>query len=360
MTISRATVPAEFYDVTSELLLLQPEPQYFHASLIKGAMAASLSEPGDVGIAGRLVGGSGASYASAEEQRLMLARDLASKCVTFVPELGKGPGHTVRINRPAFTNTTYTEASREVPTGSTISTTPISVTSEQAQITLRRFMGPYSSAASAVAPIAIDKFDASLALHKLVELRGMHLVRDFDRFLDAVGVSLFGNVATTLYPLGASTDNSAAVTGDYPMDYNCLVRAQKTLDEANIPMFANGKRIGVLTPNQIAQLKGDPEFQRLAVFDKSKNPLFESFVASVGDLDIYQSNTLSTASNSNSVTIYRAQFFGPGMVGCGMGRKPEAVSSTSDNYGETNLAMWITYMGFATLDNRFGVVVTTS
>lgn len=361
MTISRATLPAEFYDITSDLLLQQPEPQYLHASMVKAAMAAALSQPGDVGIAGRLIGGAGSSYASAQDSRLELEdRLMASECVTFVPELGKGPGHTVRINRPVFANTTYTEASREVPVGATISTTPITVSSEQANVTLRRFMGPYSTAASAVAPIGIDKFDASLALHKLVEVRGMQLVRDFDRFLDAAAVALFGNAATTLYPVGASTDNSAAVAGDYPFDYELCTRIEKTLDEANIPMFSNGRRKLVLHPRQVAQLKMDPDFMRLAVFDKSKNPLSQSYVAQIGNLDVYKSNTLSTASNTNSITIYRAQAFGPGMVGVGMGRKPECVASTNDNYGETNLSMWITYMGLATLDNRFGVVITTS
>lgn len=361
MTISRSTLPAEFFDITSDMLLLQPEPQYFHGALIKGAMAASLAEPGDVGIAGRLMGGSGAPYANAADSRLLLEqRAMASEAVQFVTELGKAPGHTVRMNRPVFANTTYTEASRTIPVGTTISTTPITVSSEQVAITLQRFGGPYDSDNSVVAPIGIDKFDASVALHKLVSVRGMHLVRDFDRFIDAVGVALFGNTSSTLYPTGMSTDNTPAVAGDYPFDYELLTRIERTLDEANIPMFANGKRKLVVHPRQLAQLKNDSQFQRLAVFNTSQNPLTTSYVGECGNLDIYKSNTLATASNSNSITIYRAQAFGPGMVGVGLGRKPEAVASSADNYGENSLAIWLMYAGFVTLDSRFGVTVTTS
>jgi hypothetical protein len=360
MSLSRATLPQEFYDVTSDMLLLQPEPQYLHGALLKAAMAASLSQSSDVGLPGRLIGGSGASYGTPDQHRLMMEqRALASEAVQFVSELGKGVGHTVRINRPQFADTTYTQASRLVATGATISTTPIDVASEQTAITLQRFAGPYDSTNSRVAPLAVEKFDAGMALHKLVEIRGFHLKRDFDKFMDAVGVALFGTTSSTIRPNGFTADNDHTVAGSGPMDWDTLTRVEQSLDEGNVPRFSNGNRICVLHPRQIQQLKNDPDFMKQAVFHKDKNPLFQSYVATAGNLDIYVSNTLATASNGSSVTVYRGQCFGPGMVGCGMGRKPEVVSSTADNYGELSLVVWLMYAGFVTLDNRFGRTITT-
>src|SRR5688572_13314751 len=121
MTMNRATLPQEFFDITSDMLLVQPEPQYLHGSLLQMAMGASLMQVSDVGLPFRMVGGSGSMYGSVQDDRLDLEnRALASEAVQVVAELGKKPGHTVRLNRPAFANTTYTQASRTVATGATI------------------------------------------------------------------------------------------------------------------------------------------------------------------------------------------------------------------------------------------------
>ena len=49
--ISRATNPQEFFDVTSSLLLIKPEPQYLHARLILSALAMKLGDGGmDMGL----------------------------------------------------------------------------------------------------------------------------------------------------------------------------------------------------------------------------------------------------------------------------------------------------------------------
>jgi hypothetical protein len=355
-SISRSTLPTEFFDITSSMLLVQPEPQYLVGALMKSAMGASLAQESDMGLPFRMLGGAGAAYGSADDDRLQLEqRAIAAQAVIVVPELGKPPGHTVRLNRPAYTDSTYTEAARLIPTGSTISTTPISLGSEQTSITIKRFGGPYSGG---VAPYGLAKFDAGMALHKLASVAGRHLKRDYDKWIDAVGVALFSSGANTIRPLGFTADTDGLVAGDMPMDFETLTRVELKMDELNIPFFSNGKRICILHPRQIQQLKADPAFQRLGVFTNPKNPLWTSHVATVGNLDVYQSNTLTTA--SSTTTIYRGVAFGPGMVACGVSRLPEVVPSTADNYGEDILVVWLTYMGFLVSDNRFGVLVSTN
>lgn len=362
--ISRATLPAEFFDITSNMLLVQPEPQYLHALLLKMAMSASLDAGGPVNLPGRpSIGESGAPYASAESGRLVLADPIYGSAVNFVAELGKGPGHTVRMNRPVFANTTYTTAAREVPAGSTISTTPVDLSSEQVSITLKRFAGPYDSTNSRVAPFGIDRFDASVAVHSLAKAVGTQLKRDFDRTIDQFGVALFDNVASgnVVRPDGMTDDNTSAAAGDFPLDYDTIARVESTLDTANIPRFPNGKRVMILHPRQCQQLVNDAQFARYAEFHKDMNPLFSgSYWKSIGGFDIFKSTTLSTSTNTNSVTIYKGQAFGPGMVGAGLGELPHVMPSTSDNYGEQALVIWLMYAGFATLDNRFGCSIRTS
>ena len=362
--IGRATLPQEFFDITSAQLLMQPEPQYLHAKLIKGALNSELDAGGPVGLAipGRPYGDSGAAYANLEAGRLMLSDPIYGSAVKVVVELGKDQvGHTVRINRPVYANTTYTQASRRVAVGATISTTPITVSSEQVSITLERFAGPYDQTNSRVAPYAIERFDANKAIHSMAAVKEAHLKRDFDRTIDAFGVLLFDAAATNVFPEGMTANNDSVVAGDFPMDYATLRSAQTTLQEANIPPFANGNYMAILTPQQCEQLDRDPEYQRLARYSDALNPLMKtSYVKTVSNVDVFRSNTLTQTANSSSIAIHHAQMFGPGMVGVGAGGPPRVATSTDDMYGEQSKVIWLWYAGLVVLDNRFGVSIRTS
>lgn len=359
--ITRASLPEEFFDITSAQLLKQPEPQYLHAMLAKAAVARDLVTPGALGfMAGRTAGAQGADYAQPGDSRLMLDDGIMSEAITAVVGLGTAPGHTIRLNRPKFTDSTYTEAAREVTSGSTISTTPLDVGSEQAAITCKRFAGPMGS--SNVQPYAIDEFDAKMSIHKLAGIVGLHLKRDFDKWLDSVLVLIFDSVASgnTLYPTGMSADNDSASAGDYPMDVNLLFRSELKLDELNVPMFANGRRVCVLTPRQCQQLKDDSQFARYVEFHKDVNPMFKSYIGTVGNLDIHKSNTLRKVANTNTIDIHYGQCFGPGKVGMGVGEMPRVLNSTDDNYGLQQKVIWEFEAGFCNLDSRFGLSVRSS
>jgi hypothetical protein len=356
--ITRASLPEEFYDITSAQLLLQPEPQYLHAQLAKMAVASDLAVPGSVGLPGRDAGAQGAAYASPSDGRLMLSDPIMGAAITAIVGLGSAPGHTIRMNRPKFTNSTYTEASREVASGSTISTTPLDLDSEQVAVTIKRFAGPYGTAN--VQPYALDEFDAKMSVHKLAGMIGLHLKRDFDRWLDAALVALYAVCDDTVRPVGMTNDDSASTADAFPLDVNTLFRAEETLDTDNIPAFANGRRACVLHPRQLRELKDDAQFGRYAQYDKNVNPLFQSYVTSIGNLDIFKSNTLTTSTNSSSVVVYRGQVFGPGKVGLGVGQMPRVLHSTDDNYGLQAKIIWEFEAGLVNLDNRFGCLVSST
>lgn len=361
---SRATLPQEFFDITSAMLLVQPEPQYLYASWWKAALGAALDVNGPLGLAipNRQFGQNGAAYTPIERDRLMMADPIMSNIWRTVPELGKGPGHTVRINRPAFANTTYTQASREVPAGSSISTTGQAVSSEQTAITLKRFVGPYNSALSAPGPLAIERFDSSVSLHSQSQIHGLTLKRDFDRTIDSFAVALMDAAATIIRPTGFSADTDFLTTNSGPMDFDTLTRTEQSLDDASIPTFADGKRIMVLRPAQTQQISGDAQFARFAEFHPSINPvLAPDYWKSCGGFHIFKSATLTQDTTTVSgVTINRGHAFGPMSLGSGVGRLPETTYATDDNYGETAKVIWVTYAGFQLLDNRFVRSIRTS
>lgn len=360
---SRASLPQEFFDITSDMLLVQPEPQYLYAKLWKASIGAELSMGGSLGmpVAGRQYGTDGAAYCSVDMDRLILDSPLATGVIKSVVELGKGPGHMVRMNRPVFPNTTYTQASREVASGASISTTGISVASEQASITVKRFAGPYDQANTRVAPYAIERFDSKVALHKMLDIHGKNMKRDFDKFIDSVMVALLDSATTTVRPTGMTADNDSSVAGDFPMDWNTIARTAKTMDEANLPTFPDGKRLLVVTPQQKQQLSDDSQFGRYSEFHASMNPIFGgSYYKTAGDFHVFVCNTLTTTANSNSIAIHRGHAIAPGVLGSGVGEMPRVAYASDDNYGETAKVIWLLYAGFALLDSRFVVKVATS
>lgn len=366
MTISRATLPQEFFDITSAKMLVAPDSQFIFARLWRNALRASLNPDAQLGlpIAGRQFGGNGAAYSQPEEGRLMLADDIASSAIVVVPEVGKAPGHTVRLNRPVFTNTNYSEAVREVPANTTISTTPGNVSSDQVSVVLKRYAGPVAADGSGnytPRPYAVDRFDATVAMHKTSQIVGTHLKRDFDATVEGFLVNLFSQAGTIVRPEGFSSDDSSTIAGDARFSYSLIAKTERALDEANVPTLPDGKRIMVISPYQAEQLSQSAQFSRLSEDHPLFNVLYAgSYWRTVGAFHIFKSNTLKKTNNTNSVPIHYGMAFGPGAVGSGVGELPRVAYSSNDNYGETALLIWLMYAAFATLDSRFIVSVRTS
>ncbi len=352
--VTRASLPEEFFDITSAMMLKQPEPQYPHALLWKSALGAALAPPGSLGLPGATLPQAGAPIDPLESHRLILDDSILSAAVKVVPELGNATvGHTIRVNRPYFQDTTYTQAVREVASGATISTTPINLSSEQVPITIKRFGGPYDQTNSRVAPFGVERFDCTRAVHNITDLVGMQLVRDFDKTIDSFMIALM-DLGEAIYPTGMSAVDDATTADSFPLDFRQISAVETSMDEANIPVFPNGRRVMILTPRQIQELKEDSEFQRMAEFHAPVNPvLAQSYYKSVGTFDIFKSKTLNRTANSSSVAIQYGQAFGPGAILSGVGEMPYTTFSKSDNYGENALVVWLLYAGFAVSDVRF-------
>lgn len=359
---SRAALPDAFYDIQSSMLLAQPEPQFLYAVLFMAAMGASLNVPIQIGLPGRGVSGVGSDYSREDRDRLILSSPLTTELFAVKADFNAAPGTTIRVNRPVFTDTTYTEASRLIASGSTISTVPVAPPqSEQNNITIQRFGGPYDSANNRVAPHAIEAFDANMGIYKASTVIGTHLRRDFAKWLDAVHVTIFDKASTAVYPDGMSAVNDATAAGSFPFTYEQLARAEQLADQANLPTFSDGFRIAVLTTLQVKQLKDDPTFTRYAEFHKEYNTLFQGqYCGSVGKMHLFKSTTLNITNNSSSVPIHYGHLLVPGVLMGGMGRPPRVIPSTNDNYGETILAVWLADLAFKLADSRFAMSLRSS
>jgi hypothetical protein len=348
MSYSRATAPENFADFYSSKLLCQPEPQYVFAQLFLNAFGSSLPIPSGLGLDGRQMPTAGAAYSAADRDRLMLAQALPSSLFALGVDFNKKSGGTVKVNRPLFTDSTYTVASRKVGSGQSISTTAIDIASEQTHLTLERYAGPYSST---VKPYAIEAFDANMGLNSATSIVGMQLTRDFHKFLDQVHVVL-GGTGTAVYPENMTAVDDATTAGSFPMSLEQISRTEQLMDTANLPTLPDGKRVLMLTPLQWKQLKHDPEYKAASDFHTGLNLIYGNYVDTVGKFHIFVSNTLATTANSSSVAVQYGIAMAPGGFMGGMGRRPSVRVSSDDNYGETVKAIWLADLAFGISDSR--------
>ena len=372
--INRASLSEEFYDRTSAMVLVQPDPQYVFALLAKMALGAAMmvAPTGPIGITPqRAIGSTGLGYTLPGADRLNLASmdPQVGQAILSVAELGTPQvGHTVRINRPRYGSGGFTLASREITSGASISTVAIDLQSEQVSVTLKRYGGPYDATNSNVAPFALDRFDASRSVHTIVGIVGLHMQRDFDRWLDNVISTLLSAGSTTLWPQGFSADNSSQVAGDMPLDIDMLFRGYETLKLANIPMFPNGRYRAFISPTGARQLKGDPQAAQYIRYDTGgANPVTApggmpnaGYLGQITGVDIFESTTLVSALNAQSVPVTTNLMIGPGMAAMGAGQLPRVAASTDDNYGEHAKLVWLAYLGFNLADARFGIQMHTT
>ena len=351
--MTQAEMPSEFFDITSARLLTAPRPQYLYAGFWKSAQAVDLGGAVDMG--GRTLQDNGAPYSSADRDRLMLSNPLATSVVaTPMNNMSGAPGSTMKFNRPVFSAASPTEATRRIPSGASITTTPITPEQEQNKITVYRYGGPYDVANSRVAPFPIESFDAQFGIHKQMSMVDTHLKDDFDKFIDNVQVALLDNAASVVYPTGAITadDDIVSSTGS-EFDYAQLCRVERLADDSNRPVFDDGFRLAVLHPIQVEQLKNDTQYARYAAAHREYNSLFPGYVGSVGKTHIFKSTTLTVNNHGSGVNVYRGHYLGPDVLMGGLGRMPRVARSTDDNYGETNKLIWLADLAFGLADDRF-------
>lgn len=359
MTVSRVTLPTEFFDITSAQMLIQPEPQYVLARALFASIAsAELASTGSLDLGARPPLNSGQPIISLQDQQLNLATSPLGKLVMVVNELGqKGVGHTVKLNRMAFIGGTFTEASRTIAQSTSISTTPLDLPAqEQASITIKRVAGPYSASAAAVAPLGIDRADANRSVHSLASYVSEALRRDRMKYLDAIlGLLYDGATTNVVRPGQLAADASFPTSGSAPFDLSMVFRAVEALNIGNIPYFEDGRYMMLISPTQMRQLKEDPDYNNQAKEDVRFNLLTGMNAVTIGEnVRAMVTTTLPTdTATIAGQTIYRGVMFGPQAVGFGIDDSCRVVTANEDNYGETAKVIWIAYEGSALLDQRF-------
>lgn len=354
-------------DGLSDKIRMPPEPGYFWATLQYGAVvSAQLRAVGPINVGLRSFTGSGtATPDSVGSPADLNPAGLLAEAISV--ELHKvGLGSTIKMNRTVYSDTTYTEASRDI-TRRAIGTVAVDISGESTAITIKRAGGPYSLVAAAVGPHIIEEFDLQMTTENLVQRVGNHLTRDRVKYSDTVLAAKVTAAAPStayVYPgdpdLTLSADSLAFLAqGDRAMDLETIFRAEQVAIDNKIPTFSNGRYAMVLSPRQIRQIKTNNRYESMVQFHQDKSPIFQRSLGTIGMTDLFMSQSNPTTTTS-SITVQRGVLFGPGLIGYVLAKECSVQPDDNTNFGQRVALVWQCDEGSEILDNRFVISIRSN
>jgi len=377
--IGRGTLPANYEDfansVTQGLVLPQPEPQYLFAHFAMAARISLAALNAGMQTAQQFVqAASGGAPVAPGLDRLVRTADMYPGAIQAVDVFGLGMGDTVKFQRPQFSTGGLTEASRELNTNTTISTTGQTIKAEEVPVTLKEYHGPYGGSGSAVQPYAIWGFDGKFRANKLnlAAVTTKHLARDYTYWLDTVIRDRFRQSGYTTLSDSSLTDASSFVAGGGAVfSLEAILRARKTLTDRNWQPFDNGRYLCLVPTSFNTDMVADVDYRELSkVHTDGRNQLF-GYIGSVQDIDFFECSTTKryaaasvvpgdlTGTVASGVTLEEALLIGPGAIGMGTAAPdPEGVAgpvarfADDTNYGTVAKVIWYALHAFQHLDTR--------
>lgn len=373
-SIHRGSLPANFEDfrssVTSALVLPQPEPQYLFAHwAMAGRLALAALNAGMASAQQYVSMAADGAPVSPTLDRMARAADAYPGFVQAIDAFGKGNGDTIKFQRPIFSTGGLTEADRVLSTAQTISTTGQAIQSEEVPVVLKQYHGPYASNGSAVAPYAIEEFDAKYRANKLqlAGLCSMHLQRDYIKWLDAVIRNKFLQSGYVTFPSNITNAASFVAGGNKKFSLAQIMDARKTLSDREWQKFPNGRYVCLVPTDFNTQMLEDIDYQELSSDHPDKNQLY-GYISSVQDIDFFECTTLQSYAPASTlegqtvasgVTLKEALLVGPGAVGFGSAVAsqsgvigPEARFADDTNFGLVAKVIWYALHAFPMLDDR--------
>lgn len=352
------TLTQEFVDQLSDQLILEPDAQYILAILAQAARAGALGIPGILGEAGVTANMQEAMGAGLGTLKLLDPRwmAVAGNFAQVVSE-PTTPGKVILLDQPRYLGGTFTEASRTLTEGTRITANPQAATMGQVSVTIKEYAGPHDGAA--VAPIGVTDFLRRRAKHNLVQYLGLLLRRDRNKFVDRVIIDLM--LASTNVTTPGDTAEGALVA-DQKLTDSMLRAIKRKLNERNVPTFANGLYMFVMSPKQEQDLKGDPEFRESVRYLTNESPLVTGHLTNHAGLMLVTSTNIPTkgVGAGGAVTGYQGMAFGPNAIGWAIGMDAEARRAKDDDFGREDRVVWIAHEGWKLLDTDFVERVVTT
>lgn len=248
------------------------------------------------------------------------------------------PGtNIINFNRPTLPTGTYSEASRRLTDGTAIPSTSLAIAMTQVSLTTREYAGPHDG--SAINPFGITEFFKNRAKHNAVALIGEFLRRDRNKFLDTVIMDLMLAATVVVTPDGST---SGTIAGGVPFSVDMLKRWKKTMTDALIPTYPNGRYRLFLSTKDELDMKRDQDYKEACRYLAQGNPLFFGHVASMEGFDIGVNTRLPTSAvgAGNAITGYQSAAWGPWGIGHGIALEPSVRRADDTDFQRQERIIW--------------------
>lgn len=248
------------------------------------------------------------------------------------------PGvNVINFNRPTLPTGTYTETSRRLTDGTVVDTTGIAIAMTQVSLTIREYAGPHDG--TAVRPFAVTEFLKNRAKHNVVALIGEFMRRDRNKFLDVTIRDLLLASSNVFTPDGST---EATITAGQVMTVAAIRSLNKTMKDAKIPTYPNGRWRLMLNTRDEQNLKSDEEYREAMRYFVQQNPVFDGHVMSFEGFDIMVTTHISTdtVGAGDAVTAYQGAAWGPYGIGHGVAKEPSVRMADDTDFGRLERMIW--------------------
>ena len=278
----------------------------------------------------------------------------------------KGPGESIRMNRPRFIDGATTIANRRMTSTQLLFGTSQPLGMDQTSVTIEKVGGPGDSAGTPT-PVSVELFAQDRTRHDLLALARMNLKRDRFKFLDDRIINLGFTAASavsdgTVYGGGAASATAFTAAGNEPMSFDLFPQMAERLRGRNVTGLNGGQRWPVVMHHhQFQQLENDAAYQRLARYYPERSPLFPGYQTSVGSFDICVSTRMPTGLGGagSTITTYKGLVIAPEALGWALARDAWAVRDKNDDGGMFARFAWVAFEGWQALDDRYFQAVIT-
>ena len=248
------------------------------------------------------------------------------------------PGvNIINFNRPTLPTGTFTETSRRLTDGTVVDLTGIAIAMTQVALTIREYAGPHDG--TAVRPFAVTEFLKNRAKHNVIALIGEFMRRDRNRFLDVTIRDLLLASANVFVAGGAA---EGAVTAGQLMTVAQMRSLNKTLKDAKIPTYPNGRWRLMLNTRDEQNLKADADYKEAYRYFVQQNPAFDGHVQTFEGFDIMVTTNIATkgVGAGGSVTGYQGSAWGPYGIGHGVAMEPSVRLADDTDFQRLQRMIW--------------------
>lgn len=299
-------------------------------------------------------------------------------------ELGRVPGNNILVPRFAWLDEPTSEADFILDTASSSTVIPAdnqALSMTTVAVELKGYgLGKGSSAANR--PVSIPEFINAYSMVNLMQALESRLMHNYYGFEDLLIRGKYSSTTNRYYnDNGAATatvTDIATAGDDGTMTEEFLNSVHANLSAANVPTYANGKRVLVTNPFATASLKnslGDkiqaPSEAQIQEVTNIMNAgtlgdgiqrvqgyygdycgfmCFESTAFGVGAAGTEGVNTVAMGGSLGNGTFRSSYVFGPGAVGRGIGMPVEIRMDDSGQFGTKMRFIWRSIEGFGALD----------